>query len=63
MVYFVSTEKDVYTTKWCFWKGGLCMNDNLMLVKNLLKGRNLFDYVIISYNFVAIYSWNKQLNN
>ena len=39
------------------------MNDNLMLVKNLLKGRNLFDYVIISYNFVAIYSRNKQLNN
>lgn len=32
------------------------MNDNLMLVKNLLKDRNLFDYVIISYNFVAIYS-------
>lgn len=32
------------------------MNDNLMLVKNLLKVRNLFDYVIISYNFVAIYS-------
>lgn len=32
------------------------MNDNLMLVKNLLKGRNLFDYVIISYKFVAIYS-------
>lgn len=32
------------------------MNDNLMLVKNLLKCRNIFDYVIISYNFVAIYS-------
>ena len=32
------------------------MNDNLMLVINLLKGRNLLDYVIISYNFVAIYS-------
>ena len=37
-------------------KGVTDLSDIVRGYQNLLKGRNLFDYVIISYNFVAIYS-------
>lgn len=32
------------------------MDNNSTVIKDLLKGCNLFDCVIISCNFVAIYS-------
>jgi len=37
-------------------KGVTDLSDIVRVTKSLLNERNLFDYVIISFNFVAIYS-------